>query len=102
MMIATLPLIAIAGKLHEFDDYAELTGGPVASTDAADAAERMGMLLDELRQRSTFSFSPDTDRPSGTVCHLQWSLTPAFFVHHPELRDRRRQLVVRARREYVR
>ena len=72
------------------------------STGNTDAASRMSLLLDTLRARSTVGFRPSTPKPAGTHCRLEVTLTPDFFLHHPELARQRRNLIVQARKEYVR
>ncbi len=96
------PTVPLNGRNDRFNRFAELTGGPVLTTGNADAAQRMALLLDNLRARTTISFRPATPKPTGTACKLTVTLTPVFFARHPEVAAHRRDLMVQARKEYVR
>ena len=88
------------GHFGDLERYAALTGGPVVHATAGDVEERLASLLDTLRQRYTLGYKPDRERPPGTVCHLQLTLSPAFFAAHPALRGR--DITLRSRGTYVR
>ena len=96
------PVLRLNGRFDRFNRFAELTGGPVLTTGDADAARRMSLLLDNLRARTTVGFRPGSPKPAGTHCKLALTLTASFFASHPELAAHRKDLLIQARKEYVR
>jgi Ca-activated chloride channel family protein len=100
MTDATLPWIPLSGKMGEINKYAEMTGGPILHTSKADVVERMGLILDALRQRYTLGYRPSVAKPDGSLCRVSLQLTPKFFAEHPGLRPK--DVVVRTRDRYVR
>lgn len=89
-----------SGRFGDIEHYAEVTGGPVLYASGRDVAARFSTLLDTLRQRYTLGYRPGEVKADGTLCHLELTLSPAFFAAHPGLRAR--ELVVRSRQSYVR
>jgi hypothetical protein len=100
MTDASVPWIPRSGRMGEINKYAEMTGGPVLHTSKRDVVERMGLILDALRQRYTLGYKPFTAKPEGSVCRVSLQLTPKFFADHPELRPK--DVVVRTRDRYMR
>ncbi len=94
--------VSLNGRTDRFHRFAELTGGPVLNTGNTDAAQRMSLLLDNLRARTTIGFRPGTPKPPGTHCKLNIALTSTFFAEHPKLAAHRKDLLVQARKEYIR
>lgn len=88
------------GRFGDLEHFADLTGGPVVYAAQADAPARLATLLDALRARYTLGYKPSQPRPPGTVCHLNVSLSPAFWAAHPDLHPR--DILLRARQAYVR
>ena len=89
-----------SGRFGDLERYAVLTGGPVLQTTVGDVDQRLGSLLETLRQRYTLGYRPGTAKPSGTVCHLKLALRPEFYAAHAGLRPR--DVVIRSRQSYVR
>ena len=88
------------GRSGDLAELANLTGGPVVQSTQLDVVDRFAGLLDSLRQRYTLGYKPITPKPAGTVCRLSLTLSPAFVLHHPELRAK--DVVVRTRQSYTR
>ena len=88
------------GRFGDIEAFANLTGGPVQYAAQADVVDKFAALLDALRERYTLGYRPSRNKPAGSICKLQLSLNPAFFVQHPELRAK--DLVIRTRQSYTR
>ena len=88
------------GRSGDVEELANLTGGPVVSSTQTDVVDRFAGLLDSLRQRYTLGYKPIAAKPPGTVCRLSLTLSPAFTLHHPELRAR--DVLIRTRQSYTR
>lgn len=67
--------------------YAALTGGPVLDTSKQEVADRLAMLIDQIRLRYTLGYKPSTRKPAGTFCKLQLRLDPAALKARPDLRE---------------
>lgn len=87
-------------RFGDIERYAKETGGPVEYTTRPEVVDRLGALIDALRQRYTLSYRPAEAKPPGTVCHLQLQLSPAFFMRHPEIRPK--DVQIRTRESYTR
>jgi VWFA-related protein len=72
-------------RLGDIDQYAKATGGPVLSTNSKDAADRLALLIDQLRARYTLGYKPAEINPPGKFCKLSLQLSEDFFRDHPEL-----------------
>ena len=99
-LIERSPVPLTTGRFGDLERFAALTGGPVLHATASDVEERLTSLLDTLRQRYTLGYRPSVAHPAGTVCHLQLTLSPAFFTAHPGLHPR--DITLRSRQTYVR
>ena len=86
--------------MGDINHYADLTGGPVLNTTRADVAAKLGELIDELRQRETFSYKPREGKPGGTYCKIKLRLSPTFLARHPGIN--RKDIVVRTENGYYR
>jgi VWFA-related protein len=89
-----------AARLGDVKHYAALTGGPVVHTSKKEAADRLALLIDQLRNRYTLGYYPANAGPEGTFCKLQVKLRPGFYKSHPELKGA--DIVLRAARGYYR
>lgn len=87
-------------RFGDIEHFAEVTGGPVQYTTAAEIVDKFGSLLDSLRQRYTLGYKPGQAKPAGTVCRLQLTLSPTFFANHPEIKAK--DVVIRTRQSYTR
>lgn len=86
---------ARTGDIHK---YADLTGGPVLSTNKGESVERLAELIDELRGRYTLGYKPSTSKSTGTFCKLQLQLSPDAGKDIPDERD----VVIRTKSGYYR
>ncbi len=73
-------------RVGDIQQYANATGGPVLSTDTKQAADRLALLLDQIRARYTLGYKPVETKPRGTFCKLSLQFSPQFRQEHPELR----------------
>jgi hypothetical protein len=73
-------------RLGDVDHYSRATGGPVLSTSSKEAADRLSLLIDQLRSRYTLGYKPTAAAPQGKFCKIGLQLTPEFLREHPELR----------------
>jgi VWFA-related protein len=73
-------------RVGDIDQYAKTTGGLVMSTSTKEAAERLALLIDQMRARYTLGFKPTRVEPQGKFCKLSLQLSPEFLRGHPELR----------------
>jgi hypothetical protein len=73
-------------RLGDIDQYSRATGGPVLSTSSKEAADRLSLLIDQLRSRYTLGYKPTGAAPQGKFCKIGLQLTPEFLREHPELR----------------
>lgn len=85
---------------NDFARYARQTGGPVLASNNREAAEKLAALIELIRARYTFSYTPSAPRPEGTFCRLHLRFSPEALARHPELRQSRYEL--RARLGYFR
>jgi VWFA-related protein len=90
----------IGGRVGDIRKYAELTGGPVLNSSSSDVADRLALLIDQIRNRYTLGYKPTTPKPEGTYCDLQLSFAPTFYQQHPDIK--RGDLLIRTRRGYYR
>lgn len=58
------------------------TGGIFLPTPRKEAAQHLARLIDSLRHRYTIGYKPSSPQPSGSLCHIKVSLSPAFFARH--------------------
>jgi VWFA-related protein len=80
-------LSALGGtRVGDIDQYAAATGGPVLYTGTKQAADRLALLLDEIRSRYTLGYKPLGLEPSGKFCKLHLQLSRQFLQEHPDLR----------------
>jgi hypothetical protein len=87
-------------RLGDIDQYSRATGGPVLSTGSKDAADRLSLLIDQLRSRYTLGYKPGVAAPQGKFCKISLQLTPEWIRDHPELR--KQGVAVLARSGYYR
>jgi VWFA-related protein len=87
-------------RLGDIDQYSKATGGPVLSTGSKDAADRLSLLIDQLRSRYTLGYKPAAAAPQGKFCKISLQLTPEWVRDHPELR--KQGVAVLARSGYYR
>lgn len=73
-------------RIGDIDQYAASTGGPVLYTGTQQAADRLALLLDEIRARYTLGYRPLRLEPPGKFCKLHLQFSPQFSQEHPELR----------------
>lgn len=73
-------------RLGDIDQYAKATGGLVMSTGTREAADRLALLIDQMRARYTLGFKPTRVEPQGKFCKLSLQLNPEFLRDHHELR----------------
>ena len=73
-------------RLGDIDQYAKATGGPVMSTSTKEAADRLALLIDQMRARYTLGFKPTRVEAQGKFCKLSLQLNPEFLRDHPALR----------------
>ncbi|MFZ0732134.1 MAG: VWA domain-containing protein [Candidatus Sulfotelmatobacter sp.] len=78
--------------------YADQTGGPFLNTKKTEAADRLAMLLDELRDRYTLGYKPSAAHPAGTFCRIRLTLTREARLRLPP----GTQPVIRVRTGYYR
>ena len=62
------------------------TGGPVLSTGTREAADRLELLIDEIRARYTLGYRPTRVETQGKFCKLSLQLGSGLLHEHPELR----------------
>jgi VWFA-related protein len=72
-------------RVGDIDEYAKATGGPVLSTGTKEAAERLALLIDQIRARYTLGYKPTRIQLQGKFCKLSLQLSPEFLREHPEL-----------------
>ena len=83
------PFAFFAGaRVGDVKRYAEQTGGPVLHTSRKEVAVRLGLLIDELRNRYTLGYKPATSKPPGTFCKVQLELRPEAYRDHPDFKQR--------------
>lgn len=87
-------------RLGDIDQYAKATGGLVMSTSTREAADRLALLIDQMRARYTLGFKPTRVEPQGKFCKLSLQLNPEFLRDHHELR--KSDLVVLTKSGYYR
>jgi VWFA-related protein len=87
-------------RFGDIERYAKQTGGPVEYTTSAEVVDRLGALINALRERYTLSYKPAESKPAGTICHLHLELSPAFFAQHPEVHPK--DIAIRTRETYTR
>jgi Ca-activated chloride channel family protein len=87
-------------RVGDIQQYANATGGPVLSTDTKEAADRLALLLDQIRARYTLGYKPADTKPHGTFCKLSLQFSPEFRQEHPELR--KPGLILLAKQGYYR
>jgi VWFA-related protein len=73
-------------RVGDIDQYAKATGGLVMSTSTREAADRLALLIDQMRARYTLGFKPTRVEPPGKFCKLSLRLNPEFLRDHHELR----------------
>jgi VWFA-related protein len=73
-------------RLGDIDQYSRVTGGPVLNTSSKDAADRLSLLIDQLRSRYTLGYKPTVAAAPGKFCKIGLQLTPEWVRDHPELR----------------
>lgn len=88
------------GRTGDVKKYAELTGGPVLNTSKKEVADRLALLIDQIRNRYTLGYKPVTSKPDGTFCKLQLELRPDVYKEHPDLR--KPDVIVHTKRGYYR
>lgn len=99
-LIERSPIPLSTGRFGDLERYAASTGGPVLYATSNNVEQQMTLLLDRLRARYTLGYRPSVAHAAGTVCHLQVTLSPAFFAAHPAVRAR--DVTLRSRGSYVR
>jgi hypothetical protein len=62
------------------------TGGPVLSTGTREAADRLELLIDQIRARYTLGYTPTRIEAQGKFCKLSLQLGSGLLHEHPELR----------------
>jgi VWFA-related protein len=72
-------------RLGDIDQYARATGGPVLATNSKEAANRLALLIDQLRSRYTLGYKPAVINPPGKFSKLNLQIAPEFLRDHPEL-----------------
>jgi VWFA-related protein len=77
---------AAGTRVGDIDEYAKATGGPVLSTGTKEAADRLALLIDQIRARYTLGYKPTRVQPQGKFCKLSLQLSPELLREHPELR----------------
>jgi VWFA-related protein len=77
---------AAGTRVGDIDEYAKATGGPVLSTGTKEAADRLTLLIDQIRARYTLGYKPTRVQPQGKFCKLSLQLSPELLGEHPELR----------------
>jgi VWFA-related protein len=77
---------AAGTRIGDIDEYAKATGGPVLSTGTREAADRLELLIDEIRARYTLGYRPTRVETQGKFCKLSLQLGPGLLREHPELR----------------
>ena len=87
-------------RLGDIDQYSKATGGPVLNTSSKDAADRLSLLIDQLRSRYTLGYKPIVAAAPGKFCKIGLQLTPEWIRDHPELR--KQGVVVLTRSGYYR
>jgi VWFA-related protein len=80
--------------------YAEQTGGPVLNTSTKEVADRLALLIDQLRNRYTLGYKPLASKPPGTFCKLQLELQPDVYTNHPDIP--KKNVIVRTWHGYYR
>jgi VWFA-related protein len=73
-------------RVGDIDQYAKATGGPVLSTGTKEAADRLALLLDQIRARYTLGYKPINPKPPGAFCKLNLQWSAQFRQEHPDLR----------------
>lgn len=87
-------------RVGDINRYANATGGPVLSTGTKETADRLALLLDQIRARYTLGYKPISTKPRGTFCKLNLQFSPEFRQEHSDLR--KSGLVLLARQGYYR
>ena len=77
---------AAGTRIGDIDEYAKATGGPVLSTGTREAADRLELLIDQIRARYTLGYRPTRIEAQGKFCKLSLQLGPGLLREHPELR----------------
>jgi VWFA-related protein len=73
-------------RVGDIDQYAKASGGLVLTTSTREAADRLALLIDQMRARYTLGFKPTRPEPQGKFCKLGLQLSPEFLRDHRELR----------------
>jgi len=87
-------------RMGDFEQYAHATGGPVLTTSASDAPERLAALIDLIRARYTLGYRPSRAEPANRFCKLSLQLRDGALRDHPDLH--KRDVVVVTRSGYYR
>jgi VWFA-related protein len=66
--------------------YAELTGGQAIHLGGKRVDERLSELIDDLRSRYAIGYRPTDEKPPGTFCKVQVSLSPNGALRPKEWR----------------
>ena len=74
-----------AARIGDIDEYAKATGGPVLNTGTKEAADRLALLIDQIRARYTIGYKPTRVQPQGKFCKLSLQLSPELLRENPEL-----------------
>lgn len=93
-------LLNTENRTGDILELANLTGGPVVESSDYEVVDRFAAVLDMLRQRYTLAYKPLQGKPKGTLCRLTLTLSPAFILHHPDMRPK--DVAIRTRTSYVR
>jgi VWFA-related protein len=74
-----------AARVGDIDEYAKATGGPVLNTGTKEAADRLALLIDQIRARYTLGYKPTRVQPQGKFCKLSLQLSSELLRENPEL-----------------
>jgi VWFA-related protein len=83
-------------RLGDIDQYSRATGGPVLSISSKDAADRLSLLIDQLRSRYTLGYKPVAVAPRGKFCKVGLQLAPEWIRNHPDLRKQGVAILIRS------
>lgn len=86
----TLLGFAVGYRIHskDFQHFAEMTGGPYLRGNGKDSAQRMIQIIDELRNRYTLGYRPDSSCAAGEFCRIALRFSPGALKQYPELKAR--------------
>lgn len=90
--------ILVGGRMGDINKYADLTGGPVLKITKTEVAEKLALLIDELRKRYTLGYKPNISKSEGTFCRLQLTLNATAYKNHPELK--KSEILIRTKTGY--